>query len=455
MWRFMLCVMIGFTLLISSCGQQDALAPETDQAPPTPVDSPADPQAEPAHEEPPAGEAPDEVTADPHPTTPRAEPSAVPQEIAQTMADIDALVATGQFTEARRLAQEQAAVATGNGRDTLDQRVQTLRRLERQAVQARSALELLEGSSIEQRRGRRMLLDSGPAGRILLTQAVRSGPPALADQAATLLVILDEAPAFPALLERLLASEQSAEEQDLGEKLRDAMVAMTPDIDAEALRDLANMIPQQTGAIRRHLIDIVLAIGDDDTVDQRLGAGTSERMHGHIKQAFESGDAPLVAWSLGHAARAGLGIPGFRAEWFHNHELEGPHEWRSIETVLNWPNLSYIPLVDETGRREWISGRFTGDFLAPQSGTYTFFTNSDDGSRLWINDEMVVDNWGMHGMQVRSGTIDLTANTLYRVRVDWMQGGGGAGLIVTYKGPGDEDQRLLDSNVVRTLPWDK
>jgi hypothetical protein len=39
------------------------------------------------------------------------------------------------------------------------------------------------------------------------------------------------------------------------------------------------------------------------------------------------------------------------------------------------------------------SARWTGQVEAPATGTYTFHTNADDGVRLWVNGQLVVDNW--------------------------------------------------------------
>lgn len=60
---------------------------------------------------------------------------------------------------------------------------------------------------------------------------------------------------------------------------------------------------------------------------------------------------------------------------------------------------------------------------------YTFETESDDGSRLWIGDTLVVDNDGVHGMETQSGQIGLLAG-LHRVRVEFFESTGSAGLIV-------------------------
>ena len=62
-------------------------------------------------------------------------------------------------------------------------------------------------------------------------------------------------------------------------------------------------------------------------------------------------------------------------------------------------------------------------------GLYTFETESDDGSRLWIGDTLVVDNDGTHGMETQSGVIGLMGGK-HRIRVEFFEATGTAGLIV-------------------------
>jgi len=68
-------------------------------------------------------------------------------------------------------------------------------------------------------------------------------------------------------------------------------------------------------------------------------------------------------------------------------------------------------------------------------GIYTFYTTSDDGSRLFIAGQEVVNNDGPHGMQERSGTYNFTSSGRYDFRVIFAQGGGGSGLFFHYQGP--------------------
>ncbi len=71
----------------------------------------------------------------------------------------------------------------------------------------------------------------------------------------------------------------------------------------------------------------------------------------------------------------------------------------------------------------------------PESGVYTFYTSSDDGSRLYIGNNLVVDNDGLHGMTEAHGAIAL-AKGYHPIRVGYFQSQGSDGLEVKCEGPG-------------------
>lgn len=86
-------------------------------------------------------------------------------------------------------------------------------------------------------------------------------------------------------------------------------------------------------------------------------------------------------------------------------------------------------------RNDDFAFRFTGSISLPAEGDYTFYTSSDDGSMLYINGQLVVNNDGLHGTQERSGTVHLPAGS-HQIVVSFFEKGGGEVLTVSYAGPG-------------------
>ena len=72
---------------------------------------------------------------------------------------------------------------------------------------------------------------------------------------------------------------------------------------------------------------------------------------------------------------------------------------------------------------------------------YHFETVSDDGSRLLINDELVVDNDGLHSKTSKSGSVFLDKE-MYKIVVEYFERGGQESLEVNWKGPGFEWQAI-------------
>lgn len=84
------------------------------------------------------------------------------------------------------------------------------------------------------------------------------------------------------------------------------------------------------------------------------------------------------------------------------------------------------------------------------TGKYTFWTASDDGSKLYIDGKLVVNNDGLHGMRSRSKKVHLSKGVKIIV-VDFFQRGGGKGLKVDWAGPGF-GKRPIDGKNVEMKP---
>ncbi len=92
--------------------------------------------------------------------------------------------------------------------------------------------------------------------------------------------------------------------------------------------------------------------------------------------------------------------------------------------------------------------RFQGFIKAPKTGPYRFFVRSDDGSRLWIGDELVVDNDGLHSSLELSGVIALEAGW-HAIRVEMFERTGGAELLVSWEAPGMAKQQIPSEYLCR------
>lgn len=86
---------------------------------------------------------------------------------------------------------------------------------------------------------------------------------------------------------------------------------------------------------------------------------------------------------------------------------------------------------------------FEGYFHAPAAGSYRFHLGSDDGSKLFLDDRLVVDCDGVHPHQTKSGSVDLTPGP-HPIRVEYFEAGGDESLTLEYEAPGIARRRVLE-----------
>jgi putative membrane-bound dehydrogenase-like protein len=96
-----------------------------------------------------------------------------------------------------------------------------------------------------------------------------------------------------------------------------------------------------------------------------------------------------------------------------------------IDSQIDFPHGPNFPDVPE----EDYYSRWKGVLRVPTAGKQTLFTESDDGSRLWLDGQVVVDNSGSHPVQRVTKDIELSAGD-HELLVEFVQGGGEAYCVV-------------------------
>ncbi|HEX8529148.1 MAG TPA: PA14 domain-containing protein, partial [Cytophagales bacterium] len=94
-----------------------------------------------------------------------------------------------------------------------------------------------------------------------------------------------------------------------------------------------------------------------------------------------------------------------------------------------------VPDLSIRNREDNYAFRFTGYVQVPTDGVYTFYTTSDDGSKLFIGNRQIVFNDGPHGATEASGTIGLKAGK-HAITISFFEVTGDQTLLVSYAGPG-------------------
>ncbi|HRJ49433.1 MAG TPA: PA14 domain-containing protein, partial [Phycisphaerales bacterium] len=116
--------------------------------------------------------------------------------------------------------------------------------------------------------------------------------------------------------------------------------------------------------------------------------------------------------------------------------------------------LNYAPtsgVFANSGRSDAVAALFTGFVTVGETGFHTFYSNSDEGSRVYVGGHLVVDNNGLHTMQERSGMIGLKAGT-HALRVEYFERTGSCGLIVSHQGPSTPKAVIAAAALSRVNP---
>lgn len=132
-------------------------------------------------------------------------------------------------------------------------------------------------------------------------------------------------------------------------------------------------------------------------------------------------------FSQNTAAEAnGLGFELYQGRWFLLPDFDSLKP--TLTGVVSHFDIGFRPVED------YFAVRFQGNIRISNAGTYTFYLNSDDGSKLFIDDNLVVSNDGPHVVSERSGTVSLKAGD-YPITVLYFEFQGDQLLEVSYKGP--------------------
>ena len=133
---------------------------------------------------------------------------------------------------------------------------------------------------------------------------------------------------------------------------------------------------------------------------------------------------------------------GIKYEYYDKNSFDnssqGPQGFRKLPdfSLLTPKSVGVTSVLDLKSREsdDYFGLKFVGFVRVPANGIYTFYSDSDDGSKLFIHDKLVVDNDYTHGMTEQSGQIALNKGN-HPITVIFFQGEGGKGLEVSYSGP--------------------
>ena len=129
-------------------------------------------------------------------------------------------------------------------------------------------------------------------------------------------------------------------------------------------------------------------------------------------------------------------VNGLKAEYFTNMNLEGEPVKVIVDNQINFMWNDKGPFEDF--QKDNFSVRWTGYVKAEKSANFTFDVASDDGVRLYIDDQLAINDWNDHAMLTNSYSKELVADKLYMIKLEYYEKGGGAIVKFGWRKPNDE-----------------
>ena len=118
------------------------------------------------------------------------------------------------------------------------------------------------------------------------------------------------------------------------------------------------------------------------------------------------------------------GEAGLKGEYFSNQELKGAPTMVRVDKRVHfdWGEGSFV----EGQPVDHFSVRWTGYFVPKATADYEFFTSADDGVRLYIDSDRVIEDWLPHSQTVDTAIKHLEAGHEYSVRFEYFEDVGSA-----------------------------
>ncbi|RYX83817.1 hypothetical protein EON83_12780 [bacterium] len=146
---------------------------------------------------------------------------------------------------------------------------------------------------------------------------------------------------------------------------------------------------------------------------------------------------------------------GLKGQYYSDRNLSNIVMTRTDPNInFDWGSGSAMTSVGPDN----FSVRWTGQIQAVESGSYTFYVTGDDGVRLWVNNQQLINDWTSHPPTTYSGTITLTAGQKYDIKLEFYEETGGASVKLEWQRPGQgitlvpQSQLYPPSTVSPNLP---
>ena len=268
------------------------------------------------------------------------------------------------------------------------------------------------------------------------------------------------------LLLDLVAEEDAKEEPTIIASAGELLLAQSPEALADAKTKLQRLATQGKTDAARQLGYAAWMTADGDGENAFAAAAeSSEGLRDMLEAArnLKNKDAQNSLFPLlqplmfelpasidagGHSS--GIGEPGLNVEYFRpNPSNVALASFDNLKPKSTGVAKDVSLDTDVISDREQFALRFTGSIIVRRGGKYNFYLSSDDGSRLYIDGQEVINHDGLHGMSEKSGSVELSAGS-HAIVVTYYDNGGGDGLSLAWTGPGIKGKQKVPAESLST-----
>ncbi len=163
-------------------------------------------------------------------------------------------------------------------------------------------------------------------------------------------------------------------------------------------------------------------------ITARLGGGATVT---YTQGSSASGGPPAIPASA---------LTDLSGEYFDNQDLSGtPALTRSDPQIdFDWGQgapAAGLPV-------DHYSARWTGTLTPPETGDFTIGLTSDDGSRLYLDGNLVIDNWRDQAANTETAVVHLQAGQAHQIKVEYYENGGDASVSLGWLTPSGSDSAI-------------
>ena len=152
--------------------------------------------------------------------------------------------------------------------------------------------------------------------------------------------------------------------------------------------------------------------------------------------------APWVSSEEGYQLISPINLPnGLKAEYYDNPTFQGTPKTR-IDKGINFEPKNQAP--DPFLPKSSLSIRWTGELVPSVSGEYVFSFTSDDGCKLYIDDQLIINDWNVHSARTEKASMKLEKGKKYQLKAEYFDNGGDAIARLHWRVPSMEEYDMLN-----------